>query len=102
MSDFSDRQFRLMLDRINAFEAGQIDLGKVVDDLEGLLNAAVVADNDWKSRFLSEWGKLEDVRAFALCEGQKELDPETGRLVRTASTQLRNLVLEKFDDQGIS
>jgi hypothetical protein len=40
MSDYNQRQYRLMLDRLNAFEKGALSLDRLVVDLESLLRAA--------------------------------------------------------------
>ncbi len=98
MSEYDQRQYRLMLDRLNAFEKGLIQVGGLVSDLEGLLNALEGAETSWKQTFLSYWGKLEDARAVALFRGLSHLDQEATKRVDDAAAHFKLLVLEQIDD----
>lgn len=98
MSEYDQRQYRLMLDRITAFERGAVSLDKLVVDLEGLLNALEVAEHSWKETFRHYWGTLETGRAFALSEGISNFSAEASRALRDAAAHLKLLVLEKIDD----
>jgi hypothetical protein len=87
-----------MLDRLNVFDRGQIPVDKLINDLEGLLNALQGIEFSWKQTFLRFWGKIEDERAFALSEGSSVLNEQATASVHAAVGQLRLLVLEKIDD----
>lgn len=98
MSEFNQRQYRLMLDRLDAFEQGSIALDKLVVDLEGLLNALDGVASDWKKNFLGDWGNLEEERAYALFKNVHILDQETSERIRPTVSRLKLSVLEKIDD----
>jgi hypothetical protein len=98
MSEHNKRQYQLMLNRLTAFEEGQIPLDTLVVDLEGLLNALEGVTVPWRQTFLHDWGKLEDERAYALFKNVKILDEETSQRIRPAVSNLKLLVLEKIDD----
>lgn len=102
MSEYNERQYRLMLSHLRKFEEGQLKLDVLVDDLEGLLNYLDGIPNSWKQAFLHEWGKLEDERAYALSENLKAFDDETSRRLLLAASRLKLLILEKMDraDKG--
>src|SRR5579862_300237 len=89
-------QYRLMLERIAAFEDGQIRIDQLVNDLEGLLNTLENPDLPWKQSFLHEWGALEDVRAVALFKREIHFNDSTTKLLQAACAQLRTLVLNKL------
>jgi len=98
MSDHDQRQYRLMLERLIAFEQGRLPLDTLVIGLEGLLNILEEAQPLWRKTFLHHWGTLEDGRAYVLFKGLKTLDAETCKTLRAAASQLKLLVLEKIDD----
>ena len=98
MSEFNQRQYGLMLDRLNAFEKGTLSLDRLVADLEGILNALDGVASDWKQKFLSDWGKLEEERAYALLRNVRVLDEETGGRIRPTLSKLKLSVLERIDD----
>jgi hypothetical protein len=97
MSEYNERQYRLMLAQLKRFEEGQIRLNVLVDDLEGLLNRLEGLPNSWRQAFLHEWGKLEDERAYALSENLQAFDEDTTRRLLLATSRLKLLVLEKMD-----
>jgi hypothetical protein len=98
MSEFNQRQYGLMLDRLNAFEKGTLNLDRLVVDLEGLLNALQGIASSWKQTFLIDWGKLEDERAYASFKNICILDEETSERIRQTVSELKLSVLEKMDD----
>jgi hypothetical protein len=98
MSEYNQRQYRLMLERLNAFEQGQIRVGKLANDLEGLLNAIQGVPSSWRQTFLHDWGLLEDVRAVMLVEGMTSFDEATRRAISAAVSRLKLLVLGQIDD----
>jgi hypothetical protein len=101
MSDYDQRQYRLMLEMLTAFEQGTIDLhtlGPLIDNLEGLLNVLQSAGPSWKDRFLQDWGVLEDTRGFAIFKGAAVFNDETTGLLRASIAKLKLLALEQIDD----
>jgi hypothetical protein len=96
MSEFNQRQYGLMLDRLNAFEKGTLSLDRLVVDLEGLLNALQGVASSWKQTFLGDWGELEDERAYALFRNIHILDEETSERIRQTVFRLKRSVLEKM------
>lgn len=96
MSEFDQRQYQLMLDRLVAFEHGRIRLDSLVDDLDGLLNALKGIEPAWKRSFLHQWGRLEVERAFALSENITAFDEETTRRLLEAVVHLKLIVGEKM------
>ena len=95
-SEYDQRQYRLMLERIDAFERGLINLGTLVDDLEGLLHVLEAVCASWEQTFLSHWGVLEEVRAVALDEGWEEFDDKSTKIIFESIGRLKVQVLEKI------
>ncbi|MBI1924200.1 hypothetical protein HYR99_08100, partial [Candidatus Poribacteria bacterium] len=81
-----------MMQRIDGFEKGSVNLRRLINDLEALLDCLQSAEKAWKAVFLQEWGTLEDVYADALDTGQKVLVPESQKLVEDAVRKLKRLV----------
>src|SRR5688572_29063623 len=98
MLDYNERQYRLMLNRLVAFEQGKLPLDSLVIDLEGLLNALEGVEFSWKQEFLHEWGTLEEGRAYALFKSLSAFDEEASETLRAAVARLKLQVLEKIDD----
>ena len=92
MSDYDNRQYGLMLEQINQFEAKRIDLKHLINGLESLLCALEQADKKWKDAFHSEWGVLEEVYADALDKGYKRLPDTHEKLVERAVCNLKAMV----------
>ena len=56
----------IMLDRLHAFAGGDIPIGQLVNDLEGLLAQLELVDDKWQGDFIDAWGDLEIPWAVAL------------------------------------
>jgi hypothetical protein len=97
-SEYNQRQYQIMLERIDAFEKGLIDLDTLVDDLEGLLNVLEAVPSSWRQAFLSNWGVVEEARAVALAEGWTEFDHQASKIILEATGRLRLQVLERISD----
>jgi hypothetical protein len=95
-SEYDQNQYRLMLERIDAFERSAIRLDTLVDDLEGLLNVLEAVCFSWRQAFLSRWGVLEEVRAVALDEGWEKFDEKATKIILESTSQLKLQVLEKI------
>lgn len=55
-----------MLDRLDRFKAGDVGIGPVINDLEGLLSELELADEPWRQEFIEAWSDLEIPYAVAL------------------------------------
>jgi hypothetical protein len=66
MTEYDERQFARMLERLNAFEEHKISLAAFIADLNGLLCALENPDTEWRNDFQKQWGILEDIHASAL------------------------------------
>ena len=53
------RQLMLMQERIAGFRSGGVSLGGLISDLEGLLEARVLASEQWSDDVRAAWGELE-------------------------------------------
>jgi hypothetical protein len=66
MSDREQRQYALMRQRIDSFRDGQLPIGPIIADLEGLVDALDETPKEWKDSFVEEWSVLEIAYAVAL------------------------------------
>lgn len=55
-----------MLDRLDRFKAGDVGIGPVINDLEGLLSNLELADEPWRQKFIEAWSDLEIPYAVSL------------------------------------
>jgi len=102
MSEYDQRQYRLMLDWLVAFEEGKLPLDKLVDDLEALMNVLEEAPPGWKNSFLSDWITLEEMRASALFKGLRTFDDRSTQIIRAATAQMKLMVLEQITIRRIT
>ena len=96
MSDYDRRQYKMMLELLNAFDARSVGLEKIIADLEALLRLLEDTDKVWKRAFHKQWVVLEEVYAVALDRGLKQLPPDSQKLVEDATQGLRQLVQERI------
>ncbi len=92
MSEYDQRQYKLLKSRIVQFREGEIGLPRLISDLDALLCALQSPDEAWKSSFQKSWGLLEEVFATALDRGKQELGPEDRKLVDQAVDQMSKLL----------
>jgi hypothetical protein len=95
VSDFEYdlRQYELMRDRLEAYEAGVISLHKLIEDLRGLLEALENASPTWRDDFRSNWWTLEQIYAAAIDRKQLEqLTAESHPLITETLHSLHELV----------
>lgn len=85
-----------MLELLNAFDARDVGLHKIITDLEALLLLLQDTDKAWRNEFHKQWAMLEDVYADALDKGFKQLPPDSQKLVEDAAQRLRQLVQERI------
>ncbi len=89
-------QFKLMADRLAAFEKGDLALSVLVADLENLFHSLNVNDSDWEAGFWENWGDLEIAYAVALNRQLKQLSTASMQNVQEAVTNLKSLVASKM------
>ena len=93
----NQRQYKLMLERLEQFENDEIGLRRLIDDLSGLLGALNDIDEEWNDEFERTWGVLEDVYAGALSSGYKTLPDEDRKLIWTAVDKLAEMVKPRVE-----
>ena len=98
MPDYDQRQYRLMLDRLEAFSRNGIGIDTLIADLQGLLNALKEPGDSWKQDFLQWWGQIEDARAYARYREAKTLDKQETEYVVEAAVRLEQVIREKIVD----
>ena len=96
MTNDQERNLRMMLSKLAAFESGQLALNLLIPALEGLFNAVDLHDRDWQERFWDSWGDLEISYARALNKGWKSLDEIGQQIVLQAVANLKSLVGAKL------
>lgn len=94
--EYDLRQLTMMRGLIKGYEADKISVKKLINDLEALLNVIENVEEDWKQRFLKEWGVLEDLYADQLYEKLDEV-PESDKLeIKLALENIKKLINEKI------
>ena len=76
ISEYDERQLRLIHENLVSFEKKQIELSSLVGSLEFLLNALESIDEEWEERFLKEVTILETANALAIIKDSGEKVPE--------------------------
>ncbi len=97
MTLYNSRQLNLMIDKINRYEKGLIDLPSLIGDLVGLLNALEDYDEAWKREFQSNWIDLEVIYAVALDEKTPFDNLETKNEAFKTTKELKRLVLIEIE-----
>ena len=97
MSDHDQRQYRLMLDSLEAFQVGTLKMEYLIGNLSALLLALESGDKIWKESFQSDWAILEQAHALAHFRGSNTLNEHEMGVARDAAERLKALVLEKGD-----
>jgi len=99
--DYDQRQYRRMLERLEAFEIGDLHMFQLVGDLETLLTVLEdEVDEGWAGEFSGLCCELEVIRAFSLDRGDKVLSDEDMRRSREIAGQLKRIVLPKIDSDS--
>lgn len=103
--EYDRRQYRLMVDRLDAFRRKEIGAHTLISNLKGLLQVLELPDNDWVNLVMSEWGRLEVSYAME-CERREQagvdfasVDESVFNLetVKNAISALERLIHEKLD-----
>ena len=95
MSDYDNRQYRRMLEQIEDFESKRIDLKHLINGLESLLCVLEKPSADWKAKFRSKWGVLEEVYAVAL-DRKSDLTSNDWKLVNAAVEAMKQLLTQIY------
>ncbi|MBL8162844.1 MAG: hypothetical protein JNJ61_12725 [Anaerolineae bacterium] len=95
-SDYNRRQYNLMLHIISLYQAGEIVMGQLLDDLSGLQDALIDVGRDWHNAFQDEWGILEITFAVSRYE-QRKLDDQDRMRVEEAIEELKQLIRIDLD-----
>jgi hypothetical protein len=96
MTEYDERQYRLMVQRLEEFENERIGFNRLIVDLESLLGCLQEVDTSWKSKFQRECGVLDEVYAVMLDRQQKQMTPEDQKLVSRSVQELKRMVSEKL------
>ncbi len=90
------RQLRLMEDRLTSFDHGELDLGKTIAELRGLLAALELTSNDLvEGPVHHEWSELELAYAAAL-NNNDPIPDATNPILDQASRRMLDLVRERL------
>jgi len=100
MTHYDSRQFKLMLQRLVAFEMKSISLGQLVSGLEALNSALQEVDTYWSTAFLAQWSVLEDVHADALDREINDIPVSLLERPLEAIERLLSSALQKFEWVG--
>lgn len=84
-----------MADRLSSFEHGEMDIGRTIADLRGLLAALERTPETWREQFRSEWGDLEVEYASAL-DKQESVPTAAHPIVSEAVHNMADLVQERL------
>ena len=88
------RQYALMLERLQGFRQGTVPLPRLISDLEGLLVALEMAPDEWIDEFRSVWLDLEVAYALAL-DRLEPLPTKDDYLVAEPAKELEQLVRQR-------
>lgn len=77
-----------MRDAIQAYFEKRMDFGRVVNNLEALLNSIERVPEDWRDEFLQQWGRLEDILAVSADRGDPEVIYENEKSINEALSRL--------------
>ena len=92
MNEFDVRQLNIMIQKINAFNNGYLELSNLINDLEALLNILTIQDQHWKDLFKGYWWDLEQVYAVAIDEERSYLDSEDQSIIKNAVENIKKMV----------
>lgn len=97
ISEYDERQLRLMYESLISFEKKQIGLSSLVGTLEFLLNALESINPKWEEKFLTEVTTLESINAIEIIKYSGEETPEIKKeekdfLIKNAILNIKNLI----------
>jgi hypothetical protein len=89
--EYNQRQLHRMLDSLTAYEEHRSGLGKLVNNLEALIDCLQGSPGEWQDSLRKPWGILEDVYAYRL-DQESGADQEDSVLIAAALAEFRRLV----------
>jgi hypothetical protein len=92
MSNYDQRQYILMKQFLEGFEAGNIKIIVLINSLRGLVNALEETDNDWKKSFNRKWWVLEEIYSIASDRGETHFSAENSKEILEAVHQMKRMV----------
>ena len=97
MSDYGQRQFKMMLSILDAFDERAIGLGKAIADLDAIYRSLEGTEKLWKGLFYRKWAVLEEVYAVTLNRKLSQLPSADQKLIDDAIQAIRKLVQERIN-----
>jgi hypothetical protein len=94
--EYDERQYNLMMDRIQAFKGGKLYLSSLINDLNALLNALILPDEEWKDTFISFVNDIDALHAVAIDREKSFLSPESQVYVIEDVDRLEKMVSQKL------
>ncbi len=92
MNEFDIRQLNIMLDKMERFTQGKLDLGYLLEDLEALLQILESIDEEWKTEFRSEWINIEEVYAYHLSQQSNRLNQDDFIIIEESLTKMKEMI----------
>lgn len=92
ISEYDERQLKLMLKQLISFEHKKLELSSLVGSLEGLLHAMENVTDEWEEKFLNEFSTLESINA----EMPKMKKDEIEKLIKDAVSNLKKMIEDKL------
>lgn len=105
ISDYDERQLKLMLTTLMSYENNNIALSSLVGSLEFLLNALESVNEDWEEKFLIEITTLETINALSINQEAGEYAPTLEQskkefLLRQSTHNLKKIIEEKLNNSN--
>ncbi len=83
MNDHDSRQLSAMLQQVDAYRNGVIDLAWLIASLESLRHALQTVPDEWSDAFWSKWGVLEEIYSISVVREQPVPDAAHVEIRRT-------------------
>ncbi len=98
MTEHDRKQYRLMLEGLDAFGRGATGAVAIVADLEGLLKALEQPDQSWGDEFMRWLGRIHIANAVAVHRSAKSWSEEEADELRAAAAHLETMIRAKIAD----
>ena len=93
-SNYDARRLDMMLKAIIDYKNDQLCLTNLINDLESLFDDLELIKEEWKKRFIIEWGKLEIIYSSMIYHKKKEIPLEDKKEVDEAINNIEKLIQE--------
>lgn len=90
--DYNQQQYQLMDKYLYQFEQGQLELDRLINVLNALLETLQSPNSTWKEDFRSEWWTLEQIYAVACDRREAYLPQESENLINEAVGNMKSLL----------